>query len=471
MSCPDTAVVRAAWCARLYLWLAVPAMLVLCFLTPPFGGADEPAHFLRSFALGSGQVVPVVNRSDMGINSLNSSAGAMVDPAVADFALQPGELYFADPARKYSIEKMQRDFRRMPAGGLIYARHSNTAIYPPLLYPASTTAVWITVHLGLPILGWLYAGRIANVLVGSILIWWSIRRGRDVAPLLLVAGFLPVMLFGVATISADALLLPLTLVLGTTLARVATRTPLDRADHVMLAISSVMIGVGKIAYMPFVLLPTIAFRLVDGLWSRRATAFAMIGAVGVASWLLWSLSIHDKVFTIRPDMKFTDPQAQLSFLIGNPVAGIRALGGSMLLRIPALAGNMVGTTVGWIDVRLPIAYGVAALAVLTGSALVSADPMPRVKRLLPIALALGAAGYFAVFLLIYLQNTWVGAPFVEGVQGRYMFPLVLPLLCLVPRFRISVDGDRKKWAGIAAVAWCTVSVVVTIVAVLQRHWW
>jgi hypothetical protein len=60
---------------------------------------------------------------------------------------------------------------------------------------------------------------------------------------------------------------------------------------------------------------------------------------------------------------------------------------------------------------------------------------PHVQETLLI-LAIGAACLFATYLALYLTWTPVGAERIEGVQGRYLLPLLALLGLALPRLAL-----------------------------------
>jgi len=94
---------------------------------------------------------------------------------------------------------------------------------------------------------------------------------------------------------------------------------------------------------------------------------------------------------------------------------------------------------GWLDVQLPIPFLVLYLAVLL--ALVFLDTSPRIE-VHPWQRGITAAAVLAGMILVsaaqYAVWTSYGADFIEGVQGRYLLPLVLPAAWVF---------HSRKWAG------------------------
>jgi uncharacterized membrane protein len=105
---------------------------------------------------------------------------------------------------------------------------------------------------------------------------------------------------------------------------------------------------------------------------------------------------------------------------------------------PRYLGQLVGR-LGWLDTPIPAPLLAAYLAVLL--ALVFLDASPRIE-VRPwqrgIAAAVVLAGMSFVSATEYATWTPYGADFIEGIQGRYFLPLVLPAAWIL---------HSRRWAG------------------------
>jgi hypothetical protein len=94
---------------------------------------------------------------------------------------------------------------------------------------------------------------------------------------------------------------------------------------------------------------------------------------------------------------------------------------------------------------------------------------PRVQETLLI-LAIGVACLFATYLALYLTWTPVGAKRIEGVQGRYLLPL-LPLLGLaLPRVAVPrATALRVGCTAIVVLAGLASVAILPVLAVRAYH--
>lgn len=449
-----------AACARVFLLITLPAAVLLCFLIPPLEGADEVAHFLRVVTVSNGQVLPQVMRHDPAKDG-GPSTGGEVDTAVADFV---GRLAKPHPYTPANVRAMSGD---RATGHARYVDHSNTAIYTPVTYLPSAAAAMLAKAAGLPVLWWFYAARLAGALAAVAILFGAIRLGGDVAPSLLVAGTLPVVLYQGAVLTTDTLLIPSVLLFGVMTRRLATNAPMTPARHGLAIATLFVIALSKIAYLPLVILPAIAARLGERRWGPRARLYIAGAGAATLLWLAWSWIIRDKVFPLIPGIHVDTP-AQLHFLLHEPARAIGILSREMVVKFAHLLVGVPGLHLGRSFLWGPKILAPIALAALMASAVPAARPGRVPMLLTAAALALATCCYVATFLLLYLQWNAVASPTVEGVQPRYLTPLVFLLIATTPRLAIGERGMQV--ATRACMAWSGVSALITVIYTIGTYW-
>lgn len=445
----------------LFLWIGAPAALLLCVLIGPFEAADEPAHYLRAVAIAEGHVLPVVSPP----GAPKKAAGAYLDSDAAFLAQD--SVNHRGEGKTYSIAEIRSENRLPPSVKRNFAEHSNTAIYPPLLYVLSSAAVFIASGLGLPVLWWLYLGRLANAVAAILITQAALRRAGDASLLLFACAMLPISLFQLATLSADALLFPLFIAFAVMLLRIQRGEARRRGETLLLAGATLFVCAGKVAYLPLAILPPLAGRLADKRWSSRALLLLGAAALSLLVWLAWALAVQDKVFSIRLNIEI-NPRQQLHGLISHPIASAIFFIRQMAVLTPKLVIGAVGTRLGWGDLHLPFWLIYPLPILLVASALPATNPDQRFKFVTWAAIGGALVCYCAIFLLIYLQYNAVGAVQIEGVNGRYFTPLAILALSQVPRLKAGKERMRYAWTTAAGCA--LASTLVTLFWVHQQYW-
>jgi len=123
---------------------------------------------------------------------------------------------------------------------------------------------------------------------------------------------------------------------------------------------------------------------------------------------------------------------------------------------------------GWLAVNLPkpliVGYALVIAAVWWLETRVVLEP----RRWLFVA-SLVAAVAAAASLTQYLIWTGVGADFIDGVQGRYLVPLVPLAAWLMPIRGPRSDRPRRvlPWLTVVAIA---VATAISLVAIVERYY-
>lgn len=412
----------------LLLIVLAPTMLALSLLTPPFWVADEPPHYMRANGVSRGAVLPVRTRAFTG----GPAAGGPVDAGFMAFfrAVTPPALGSdMAPTSRSAIARVL--YVRYPTEPAL-APYSNTAIYPPILYLPAAFAIGAARAVGTTQLVGFYAGRIANVLAAVIVLYLLLGRAGRLAPFVLCCAAVPVALFGTASLSADALLMPLTIGFACLLARLPVQS--RERQPWALAVATVLLTVGKIAYVPLSAAPVIAAAWLDQGWSARVRFLAVTCAIAVAGWAAWAWAVHADVFSIRPGVA-VDPAGQLKWIAAHPRWFLHMAAHQIVADRRTLTLGVFGWRMGWGNIGLPgwtsIVTALALAVAGCGVPAEGARPWP----LFAVFAAMTVVCAAVIGTLLYLQYNAVGASSIEGVQGRYLLPLVIFLAPWVPRPR------------------------------------
>ncbi len=453
---------RARTCIYALLLIGGPALAGLVTWDGPFQTPDEAANFDRSVQLSEGRFMPRLGPA-------GDAAGDTLDLTVQRL----GQFYTARFYDRYiePFGEARVDFAEAwttpLAGAATFSEFSNTVIYFPLAHaiPAAVTAGLRAA--GAPPLAWNYAARAANAGVAIGLYCLSIMIMPDAALFILVFALLPRTLFATASLSPDALLLPVSAVFASLLGRLARAGQLPTKLYAGLAGCTIVIGVFKIAYVPLVVLPT----LVELLAKRRVSAPAILLAasalLAVGIWAAWMAAIKPYVFTIRHDVP-VDVYGQLRHLMREPLRSFTIVEHTIALSGRDYLKEMVGGNLGSTLAKVPRPVSVVAWVMLVAAALVGSARARLCRSELALALAVSLSVVCAVLLLLYMQYTELDADYVDGVQGRYFLPLLPVLASLLPKFPF---GSVAATAVSAGVIVATLVSSVQLVDMMRTRFW
>ncbi len=425
---------RSAW-PRLYVFVAAPVLLFLALMFPLGEPPDEATQLARAASVLRAQ--PVGRR----VQLPHPVDGAPVTVAGVD--INPGFLAplhapvpSSDAAHKpFTLPQLEGAWRQTWPVGRVFVEASNTASYLPMFYIPTAVGLGAARLLGARPMPADLAGRLAGALfclgAGAL----ALRLARRGQAALFAVLTLPMTLHLSAAINQDG-----PLIAAAVLAAALFTRP-DRRSYWAGVAALACVCAAKPSYLPLAgvaLLP-----LGGGSWSVRQHGVGAAVVVGctltwaavAAIWAavpFWRPPYHPgPLWPGDPAILFrtTDPAAQLQTLLHHPLATLSlpftTLYGDWGLMLPAAVGAL-----GPLDFALPhwlYQTWYFALAA-TGAGMLLGLLMPPGNR--PPRWASAAAGFavlaacYGVFLLQYFAWTAVGADHVEGVQGRYVLPLL-----------------------------------------------
>ncbi len=468
----------ALFLPALFLLCALPALLFLALQVPTGETPDEVAHIIRMDSLLHGVVLGHRRPAGEGPYAGRPDSGVRANPALlpAGFSFLPG----TPLAQRTLSRERAAQLAALPwAPAPTFVSVPNTAVYPPPFYVPGAAAMQAARWFGAGPWHAILAARVANALTYAALGLAALLLAQRLRGLLFATLLLPISLWMAASCNQDGLIIAAAALAAALLTR-ATRPAWWAA-----AVAVAAIGMAKPPYAP---LAGVVFLLMPhpplsrpGLMLPRRAAGALLAFLPALLWYVAASRLAAVPFVRGPpfragpywpgdpDQVFAavDPALQLQVFLHQPL---------LLLRLPLeqlaaqggwLLWEMVGI-LGILDVALPAAlYGlwfaaVAALAVgesLAGPAASPGvhpglhpglHPGPRPWACLAV-LACVLATVLAVFDGQYLSWTYTGAAEIEGIQGRYLVPL-LPFLALaLPTVRVRGGGTVRAVLRVPAV--------------------
>lgn len=456
---------------RVFVSLSLVFGAALGLVTPPAQGPDESDHFSRAFQIAEGVFLPTMRPHLVGEpDRLGSDTGGELPRSLAAtfIVFEPVMLR---PGRTLTFSSLREGFRILLAPERRrFIGFGNTAVTSPLPYVPQALAIAVARSLSEAVLVHSYAGRLANLLVSTLLVALAIR----VTPILkwgfVVLALTPMALFQSSSLSSDSLTNATSFLLSATILRCALGSSGHAGKHLLglLVVLSIGMGLIKQMYLPLLLATWMIPEERLGGPRRRLAFFGLLllaTAAGTASWALISRRI---LSTIEPGVDF---QSQMTALFADPLAFPM-----LIARTLATDGGYVLRTylgvLGTLDTELPgpLLWSFALVLLLVAVTDFEAGiRLDRARRLL--ALSAASLTFLSVCLSIHLVGGLVGDEVIY-LQGRYFIPLgPLVLLALYGRGRRVTGVARWVQAHmpILVAAYLCGALALTTVTVAQRY--
>ena len=436
---------------RVFLALAWSFGTLFAFLTPPFQVPDEYDHFHRAYQVSEGHLTET-RRGNQGGGYLPSSLIA--------FQTQVSQGIPLHPDVKQNVKTLWAMWK-MP----LRAEDRQFVVFPwyaPTNYFPQGAAISIARHLGAGPLWLIYAGRLGNLLVWSLLIYCALRLTPILHWTLFLLALMPMSLWLAASNSADTVVNGTTFLFVATILRFALKDdrPMNARRLAALFLLGGAIALAKTAYLPLIMLFLLIPAAKFGGRARYWLAFFLFLGVSLSINVAWTLYTYQHF--VNSD---SSPRAQAIYLLHHPLGAVRDYVGQ-LFSIPFLC-SIIGK-LGWYDTRLFRPFIVIYAAILVWTARSAGDPEFRLNGRQRWIIACSAVCiWLAVFGLVDLAFTRVGARGITSLQGRYMVPLT-PLVLLLFYPMSSIIRRREHGPLIAGFS-ASFCVYIVIALVLRFY--
>lgn len=441
-----------------FLLVAGLTGFALIFLITPLAGGNEVPNFQRAVGIANGEwrVRPV-----------------MVPGGISDF-LAEGATRFSEGARppyRLSAEEWQR-LRDQPLGAdrQKLLEPNAIAVLHPVAYLPQVPVIAAAQAAGANPLTILLAGRLAGLLAALGLTFAAIRIVPFHKASLAALALLPPMVFQRSTFDADQFNTALALYFTACVLRaIASEEKLVGRTFVMIAASAFLLAQAKSAYL---LMPLLVLAIPAERFAGRAQLhiFAVLAIVpGALLSVGWMVMLKLQAFSAARYTTWSgtvEPDAQLAAILHAPLGYVLTLLRTVFTTdfIPRSLLEIAGTFGPPVSMAPLFTAAVLVLFVLVILSERTVTPPAPLRPFRGLAAAVAVLTVGLILSLLYLQWTRVGAPTVEGWSGRYLFPLGLALLVLLPRSsRGLFGGVPERWL-LASAGVSTVALLVTIAA-------
>lgn len=413
LSCPSILENRLEYA---FLWIGMTACVTIVFTFPAQKVSwDEAYHFRHAYELGLGTRI-ILSPEVQYYGSDDEVASLLYPTTMQEFnnleqGLDRSAIYDPDASGNQVIRSgfaSFNDIGHIPCAiGISFAR-----------------------LLHLPLAAVYKCGRLFNAWFYLLLTWLAIRRAKIGKQLLTAIALMPTLLFLASSYSYDASLnacafLGLSYVLSELVER---NTPITWRRYLII-IGSLFFASGvKLLYAPLLLLVLLLPRQK---FRDKKTVYLMKGGVLLVCVLLLAVMMLPTLLNpvgVEADARggATSTGGQLSVIFGNPIGYAKLLLMSVLSSaVDFTIGNGIFGTMAHYG-YVPFGGFITVLMVFLTLTDVAKDTL-RIRERVVI---LGLVGIIVAFIwtAMYISFTPVGAASINGVQGRYFVPILLPLL-------------------------------------------
>ncbi len=391
--------------------------LLFCFANAPLQAPDETGYFLRSYSISTGKFDFDYNRGyPRDVNLLLQNFPGMLNHSVkyegAPLPVSALAEYKAALQSGQQAESPQRE----PVAFMVLQ-------FLPQALGMATARL-----LGFSALGQMYAARLANLILYSVLCYFTFRNCDKYRGVFFAFALLPLSLFMGASLSYDSVLLALYYLQLSYFCKAEIFT----RDVVAFGVAALFATLLK---PTSVVLVALLLLIPPARWKSRLRPWPAVGVLLAAGLLAYfamgqlnGLFVHGYPAVLPRGMGAeADPAGQIRFALSHlPAFVARAAltvyeNAAYLFRLGEF---------GWMDLSIPLAGGLSVLSLSAASAL-GIQQKEDTKYTAVIALFLMALLYAgSVLAAMYFFETDLYSIRIVGVQPRYLLPAFLLLFML-----------------------------------------
>jgi len=417
---------------RMSVWFCAFCLifgLPLVFIYPPFLASDEVPHFYFAYHVSEFRLVLEAHELETGSmlpSSLSETVGAVRENMlnVPDFNM-----------------KLMDDIPHIPLAPQEKEWTPFIALYSPLPYIPQSFGILIGRIFSLPPLTLHYIARICSLLAWAIIGMFALKIVPFYRNVLFVLLLTPLVFSKAVVITADVVTVGACALLVCHILKMAYgESGITRRDTIFLFGLAVFVGLCKISYAP---LAALCFLIPpERLGGRKRFLLVCGGTVFAAlvANMLWMVILAANL-PLRTNAN-ANPREQIMYMLRQPFSFARIVFNytydNLWINIQAIFGSVIV----WREVWLP-SWTIALLWASVLFAAVSDKPEVDVRVWKKAGvLAVVTAVYVVIIASLYVSFSRPMHGWVQGMQPRYMYPLLFPFLLVLKRKKV---GKLEKF--------------------------
>lgn len=413
---------------NLFLKLFIPISILYFIFLPVFCVPDEINHFLRAYEISDGHLIS----KEYNI-SKNNKAGNKLDKNLSKITVVSTKYSDLLKLFKYNSSNKKK----------VYL-FGNTSLYSFVCYLPQTFGILIGKIIRAPLLVQAYLGRLFNLIVFTILGYFTIKfiPFKKISAFLIL--FSPIVMQEAISLSPDALTIASSSLLIAYILHLKYNcdSKLNRSQIVLLSLLSVVLSLCKIVYFPICMLLFIIPFKRFGTKKKKNIIIISIIIISMILNLIW-LSISS---SFLPDSTSgANSSLQLSYILHNLHQYIYIIFNTYDKYLFYYLETGFGRILGLFSIILSELYVIPYIIIFIITCLF--DNKKDNKKLEKYNYFLLIFIIISVIMLIttslYLQWNPVGNKVIDGIQGRYYIPILFIFPFLFNNLSIKINEKKE----------------------------
>lgn len=380
---------------------------------------DEREHFLRAYE---------VSNFDFGLSeNINIPWIENSDDFIQKARLTYSEVSYQNIAERNEYMKLygSTEYNHRKT----YDSTASTYLFIP--YIPGAIGIFVGRMIGLPFIWTFYFGRITSLLGYAIICTWCIKHIKYGQRLMFAIALLPALLLIATSYSADTYTLAFSFMVLTIWINILVQKEKIRLSQIIgFMISVIIVTMCKVTYVPlcllFLAIPLDKFVSKMQCWFSKILIILGSGMFSVCVYLYSNMKDMNQW-----QMPGVDVSGQIKYIFMHPLTYLYTICNDVACNA---INYMTGITnnLAYNEAMRPI-WAIFLILVLVGVALIdneSRNFVFRKKEKIMLVLSV-ICSWGLVATALYITFTPLGSDAIQGIQGRYWGPLLVPLLLLL----------------------------------------
>lgn len=399
-----------------FLILIIIIGSLYCVAFPVNTIPDEASHAKRAYEISSGNLISRIDKGIVG-NELDSNLNKVL--------------------LNDNYSKVIKNFKYKETKKKTMYSFANTALYSPISYLPQSLGILLSKIFTKSILIQLYFGRLFNFIVFILLMYYAIKLIPVKKEIIFLIGMLPLTIQEAISLSPDAFTISVSCFLIAYILNLGKqKDKISKKQLGILLLLSIILSQLKIVYFPICLLlfllPTKEFKSKK----QKYITIITIILISVIFGLIW-LKITSPYLLAQ-----STSDKQLTYIFENILRYLVICTATFTSYSRDWLYQIFGMNLGNFTITLPsyLIFGNIVLFIMY--CLIPNNDKNNIKgtnKFLTTFVIIAIVGL--MFTSLYLQWTPYKAKIIEGIQGRYFIPLLLPLSLILCNNSIQLKGN------------------------------
>ena len=408
--------------------LIVPMFCIIMSLVIPLGrGHDEPVQFYREYGITNGEIL---------------AGNKTLIPTVFSNTF---EKIYSDNrlVNKPYLGILECD-ENIDYNATEYKWIATTSIYNPIQYIGTLPGLLLAKLITKAPIIFMYLGRLSNIIISMILLYNAIKMMPFGKKILLLASIIPIAIEGFSTLSSDGFTIAICYFFIAYILNLAFNKEikiLSKKHKIFIGVVSCIVACCKIVYFPLVLLILVIPKEKYGGLKEKVKEDILV----IFLTLLINITWLTFGFSILNSRSGESGMQMVIEALKNPIKF-----GQMILY--TINNNMdkyllsaFGNQLEWGEEIFGVPFVIGFIALTMFITLTDESIKNKLSNKQKIVLGIVIIMIIGlIFCSLYVQWTQTESPEIQGIQGRYLIPIMPILLLLLGDIRVKSEYSSNK---------------------------